>query len=113
MTSKHQLLRQAAEKESLASTFTRYARRLTGALDGVPARPQECEAFWTGPAAERFAERAAVLRRELAELEDSCLATAESLRRRARRLREDAARVTERPGADQWAPTSDETRWAR
>ncbi|GAA1703774.1 WXG100 family type VII secretion target [Nonomuraea bangladeshensis] len=98
MTSKHQLLRQAAEKESLASTFTRYARRLTGALDGVPAHPQECEAFWTGPAAERFAERAAGLRRELAELEDTCLATAENLRRRARRLREDAAAAADRQG---------------
>ncbi|MCK2220134.1 hypothetical protein MF672_041010 [Actinomadura sp. ATCC 31491] len=100
-TTRHQLLRQAAEKEALASTFARYAKRLTGAFDGVPVRRQECETYWSGPAAGRFAARAAGLRRELAELEDSCLATAERLRRRARRLREDAAAAAAQD--DQWA----------
>ncbi|MEW9548196.1 hypothetical protein [Nonomuraea sp. NPDC050783] len=110
MSTRHQLLRQAAEKEALAGAFTRYAKRLTGAFDGVPTRWQECEAFWTGPAAERFAVRAARLRRELAELEDSCLATAENLRRRARRLRADAAAASDGTGPDGTGP--DGNGWA-
>ncbi|MGW0486493.1 hypothetical protein [Nonomuraea sp. NPDC003214] len=93
MPVKHQLLREAAEKEALASTFVRYARTLADTFDGIPAKPGDSEPFWKGQAAERYLTHAARLRRELAELENSCLATAENLRRRAKQLREDAARV--------------------
>lgn len=93
MPLRHELLREAAEKEALASTFATYARTLTGACDGIPSRPGETGSFWKGPAADRFLADAIRLRRELRELESSCLATAENLRRRAERLREAAAQV--------------------
>ncbi|MEV4225360.1 hypothetical protein [Nonomuraea sp. NPDC049725] len=93
MPVKHQLLREAAEKEALASTLVRYARTLADTFDGIPAKPGDSKPFWEGQAAERYLTHAARLRRELAELENSCLATAENLRRRAKQLREDAARV--------------------
>ncbi|MEU4573625.1 hypothetical protein [Nonomuraea sp. NPDC023979] len=93
MPVKHQLLREAAEKETLASTFTRYAKTLAETFDGIPAKPGDSESFWKGPAAERYLTQTARLRRELAELENSCLATAENLRRRAKQLRDDAASV--------------------
>ncbi|MEV0614164.1 hypothetical protein AB0I81_12640 [Nonomuraea sp. NPDC050404] len=95
MPTRDQLLREAGEKESLAATFTRYARSLPEAFEGIPAAQGDHAAFWTGPAAERYLTQALRLRRELAELADSCLATAENLRRRARRLRQDAAEVPE------------------
>ncbi|WP_326628032.1 hypothetical protein OIE67_33555 [Nonomuraea fuscirosea] len=102
MLTKHQLLRDAAEKESLAAAFTRYARGLAEAFDGIPVEPGDCEPYWTGPAAQRFLTRARSLRRELGELEDSCLATAENLRDRAGRLREEAA---------QFGPSSENDSW--
>ncbi|WP_043627680.1 hypothetical protein [Nonomuraea candida] len=93
MPTKDQLLREAAEKESLAAAFMRYARALPQAFEGLPAGPGDCAPFWTGPAAERFLTQALRSRREVAELAEACLATAENLRRRAGRLREEAARV--------------------
>jgi uncharacterized protein YukE len=93
MPTRDQLLRAAAEKESLAAMFTRYARALPEALEGIPAGQGDHAAFWTGPAAERYLAQALRVRRELAELADACLETAENLRRRARRLRQDAAEV--------------------
>ncbi|MFB4266616.1 hypothetical protein [Nonomuraea sp. GTA35] len=95
MPTKDQLLREAADKEALAVTFLRYARTLPEALEGIPARPGDCEPFWRGPAAQRFVTQVLRLRRELDDLEDDCLATAESLRRRARRLREQAAQAAD------------------
>ncbi|MEV4172809.1 MULTISPECIES: hypothetical protein [unclassified Nonomuraea] len=106
MHNRHQLLREAAEKESLAAAFTRYARGLSDAFEGIPTRPGDCASYWTGPAAQRFLTQVLRLRREMDDLEDSCLSTAENLRRRARRLREEAA-------AGQCGPTSDDNRWAR
>ncbi|QFY12918.1 hypothetical protein GBF35_45870 [Nonomuraea phyllanthi] len=93
MPVKHQLLREAAEKEALASTFTTYARTLADAFDGIPSRPGDSEPFWKGPAAERYLATAVRLRRDMNELESSCLATAENLRRRAEQLRKEAAQV--------------------
>ncbi|GAA2205403.1 hypothetical protein GCM10009850_008610 [Nonomuraea monospora] len=93
MPTKDQLLREAADKEALAVTFLRYARALPDTFEGIPSRPADCEPFWRGPAAQRFLTQILRLRRELDDLEDDCLATAESLRRRARRLREQAAQV--------------------
>ena len=97
MATKHQLLREAADKESLAAAFTRYARGLAGAFDGIPARPADCESYWKGPAAERYTLQVVRLRRELADLEDSCLATADNLRRRAATLRATAATIPADP----------------
>jgi uncharacterized protein YukE len=93
MPVKHQLLREAAEKEALASTFTRYARNLADTFEGIPSKPGDTELFWKGPAGERYLANAVRLRREMSELEDSCLATAENLRRRAKQLRAEAAQV--------------------
>lgn len=93
MPIRHQLLREAAEKEVLASTFTRYARSLADTFRGIPSQPSDSELFWKGPAAERYLANAVRLRRELSELEEACLATAEKLRRRAKQLRVEAAQV--------------------
>ncbi|MFI7452746.1 hypothetical protein ACIBQX_35015 [Nonomuraea sp. NPDC049714] len=93
MPVKHQLLREADEKEALASTFTRYARTLAEAFEGIPSKPGDSESYWKGPASERYLTHAVRLRREMSDLENSCLTTAENLRRRARQLREDAAKV--------------------
>ncbi|MBB6345210.1 uncharacterized protein YukE [Nonomuraea muscovyensis] len=93
MPIRHQLLREAAEKEALASTFMKYAKTLADTFHGIPSKPNESETFWKGPAAERYLSNAVRLKREMSELEDSCLATAENLRRRARQLRAEAAQV--------------------
>ncbi|MEU4235298.1 hypothetical protein AB0F17_64450 [Nonomuraea sp. NPDC026600] len=93
MPVRHQLLREAAEKEALATTFTRYARNLADTFEGIPSKPGDSEPFWKGPAAERYLAHAVGLKREMSELESSCLATAENLRRRASQLREEAAQV--------------------
>ncbi|WP_101789164.1 hypothetical protein [Nonomuraea indica] len=93
MPVRHQLLREAAEKEALASTFIRYARTLADTFNGIPSKPSDSEPLWKGPASERYLANAVRLRREMSELENSCLSTAENLRRRARQLREEAAQV--------------------
>ncbi|WP_113705651.1 hypothetical protein [Nonomuraea lactucae] len=93
MPIRHQLLREAAEKEALASTFTRYAKTLADAFNGIPEKPSDSEPFWKGPASEQYLTHAVRLRREMSDLENSCLTTAENLRRRARQLREEAAQV--------------------
>lgn len=93
MPVKDQLLREASEKEALAATFTRYAKSLAETFEDVPPKPGDTEPFWKGPAAERYLTDAARLRREMTELEDSCLATADSLRRSAERLRRAAAEL--------------------
>ncbi|MET7338957.1 hypothetical protein [Nonomuraea sp. NPDC005650] len=93
MPVKHQLLRDADEKEALASTFTRYARSLADTFQGIPSKPSDSELFWKGPAAERYLAHAVRLKREMNELENSCLATAANLRRRAQQLRAEAAQV--------------------
>ncbi|WP_443168658.1 hypothetical protein [Nonomuraea sp. KM90] len=93
MSKRVQLLREAAEKELLASTFAGYATSLAGTFDGLPSRPGDSDAFWRGAAADRYLADAVRLRREMADLESSCLATAEALRRRADQLRKEAAQV--------------------
>ncbi|MET8986958.1 hypothetical protein ABZW49_16040 [Nonomuraea wenchangensis] len=93
MPVKHQLLREAAEKEALAVTFIKYAKTLADVFDGIPLEPRASEPFWKGPAAERYLMNAAQLKRQMGNLESNCMATADNLRRRARQLREEAARV--------------------
>ncbi|SDK44686.1 hypothetical protein [Nonomuraea jiangxiensis] len=93
MPIKHQLLREAAEKEALADTFTRYAKTLAVVFDGIPAQQRGGESYWKGPAAERYQAHAVQLRSQIGNLETGCLATAENLRRRARQLREEAAQA--------------------
>jgi uncharacterized protein YukE len=93
MATREQLLRDAAEKESLASTFAGFAERLMDTFDGVPLRPSDSDPFWKGASAERYLADAIRLRREMSELESSCQATAVALRRRADQLRKDAAQV--------------------
>jgi len=93
MPVRHQLLREAAEKEALATTFARYARTLPDAFASIPSKPSQSVPFWKGPAAERYLAHAVRLEREMRELESSCLATADNLRRRAQQLRTEAAHV--------------------
>ncbi|MFI6499903.1 hypothetical protein [Nonomuraea typhae] len=93
MPVRRELLREAAEKEALATTFAKYAGTLAGTFTGIPTKPGDSESFWKGPAAERYLAHAVRLKGEIGELEGSCLATAENLRRRAQRLREEAARM--------------------
>ncbi|GAA3257582.1 hypothetical protein [Nonomuraea helvata] len=95
MPIKHQLLREAAEKEALATTFIRYAKTLADVFAGIPSERSGSESFWKGPAADRYLTHAVQLRRQMANLENGCLATAENLRRRARQLREEAAQVSD------------------
>lgn len=93
MPVRHQLLREAAEKEALATTFTRYASNLADTFVGIPSQPSDSESFWKGPAAERYLADVLRLKREMSELESACLATAENLRRRAKQLRTEAAQM--------------------
>jgi uncharacterized protein YukE len=93
MPVRHQLLREAAEKEALATTFARYARTLADTFAGIPSKPGDSEPFWKGPAAERYLAHAIGLKREMRELQSSCLTTADNLRRRAQQLRAEAAQV--------------------
>ncbi|PZG00036.1 hypothetical protein, partial [Nonomuraea aridisoli] len=80
MREKHELLREAADKESLAAALTRYAKALSDAFEGLPSRPEEYTPFWTGPSADRHLARSLRIRREIADLSESCLTTAETLR---------------------------------
>ncbi|MGP3956782.1 hypothetical protein ACTWPT_12340 [Nonomuraea sp. 3N208] len=96
MTTKQQLLREAAAKEALASAFARYAKGLADAFDGIPSQQGQFDPFWKGPSVERYLAHAVRLRREMGELEDSCLATADNLRRRAKQLRLNAANLESR-----------------
>jgi len=91
--SQSQLLRQAAEKEELATALTRYAAELDRVFAGTLARPQEIDTFWKGPAAGRFTYQAGQLRREIDTLQENCLATAERLRRQAQLARSEAAQM--------------------
>lgn len=91
MPTREHLLREAAEKELLASTFAGFARSIAATFDGIPSRPGESEAIWRGAVADRYLTDAVRLKREIADLEGSCLATAEALRRRAEQFRKTAA----------------------
>ncbi|MEV1168118.1 hypothetical protein [Nonomuraea sp. NPDC049784] len=88
-----QLLRQAAEKELLAATLTRYAKALEEVFVGTLANPQTVEAFWKGPAAGRFNTQAAQLRREVELLRESCASSADRLRKQADLMRKEAAQL--------------------
>jgi hypothetical protein len=88
-----QLLRQAADKELLATDLIRYAKALEGVFVGGLANPQTVDAFWKGPAAGRFNIQAAQMGRELKILREDCVATAERLRKQAELLRTEAAQL--------------------
>ncbi|MFC5825254.1 hypothetical protein [Nonomuraea insulae] len=88
-----QLFRQAAEKELLATSLTRYADELEGVFSGTLAKPQEAHAFWKGPAADRFATQAGQLRREVGILAENCRSTAHHLRHQAQILRNEAGQL--------------------
>ncbi|MEV6160245.1 hypothetical protein AB0L53_58920 [Nonomuraea sp. NPDC052129] len=91
--SQSQLLRQAAEKEMLATALTRFAEELDKVFAGTLARPQEVDAFWKGPAAGRFTSHAGQLRSEIGVLRESCIATADRLRKQAQLVRSEAAQM--------------------
>lgn len=94
---RRRLLHQAVEKEVLAAAFDSYATLLGTALRDIPVSPEARNAFWTGPAAERYTGQARQVERELAELREDCMATAVRLRKRAAQLREEAARPPDAP----------------
>ncbi|MCK2213327.1 hypothetical protein MF672_005895 [Actinomadura sp. ATCC 31491] len=91
--SQGQMLQQAAEKELLATALTRYAEELDKVFAGTLAQPQVVDAFWKGPAAGRFTSQAGKLRNEIGILRDSCLATADRLRKQAQLVRSEAAQM--------------------
>jgi uncharacterized protein YukE len=91
--SQGQLLQQAAEKEQLAATLTRYAEQLDEVFAGTLARPQDVDAFWKGPAAGRFATQAVQLSREIDQLREECTTTADILRKQAQAARVEAAQL--------------------
>ncbi|TMR22618.1 hypothetical protein ETD86_10805 [Nonomuraea turkmeniaca] len=88
-----QLLRQAADKELLATSLTRYVKAMEEVFVGALANPQTVEAFWKGPAARRFNTQAAQLGREIELLRETCAATADRLRKQAELLRKEAAQL--------------------
>ncbi|MFI6903899.1 hypothetical protein ACIBKY_21715 [Nonomuraea sp. NPDC050394] len=91
--SQSQLLRQAAEKEQLATDLLRYAEELGAVFAGTLARPHDVDAFWKGPAAERFAAQAVRLNREIDLLREGCTSTADRLRKQAQLARAEAAQL--------------------
>ncbi|MFD9946782.1 hypothetical protein ACFWYW_17465 [Nonomuraea sp. NPDC059023] len=92
--SQSELLRQAAEKELLATAFIQYAEDLDKVFSGALARPREVETFWKGPSSDRFTSRAAQLHREIDLLRESCASTADRLRKQAQLARTEAAQLT-------------------
>ncbi|MFI6995784.1 hypothetical protein [Nonomuraea wenchangensis] len=91
--SQSQLLRQAADKELLATSLMQYAEALDGVFAGTLTRPQSVDTFWKGPAADRFATHALQLQREIRVLKESCTTTAERLRKQAQLVRAEAAQM--------------------
>ncbi|MFG1711239.1 hypothetical protein ACFLIM_49620 [Nonomuraea sp. M3C6] len=89
-----QILRQAADKELLAATLTRFAKDLEEVFVGTLANPQSVDTFWKGPAASRFNTQAAQLGREIELLREGCVSTADRLRKQADLLRKEAAQMT-------------------
>ncbi|MGP3916767.1 hypothetical protein [Nonomuraea sp. 10N515B] len=87
------MLQQAAEKEQLAADLTRYAAQLAEVFAGMLARPQGADAFWKGPAADRFITQAAQLAREVDLLRDDCVSTADRLRKQAQAARAEATQM--------------------
>ncbi|WP_327106821.1 hypothetical protein [Nonomuraea glycinis] len=91
--SQSQILQQAAEKEQLAATLTRYASQLAEVFAGALARPHGIDAFWKGPAAGRFSSQAVQLAREIDLLRENCTSAADRLRKQAEAARAEAAQM--------------------
>ncbi|NJP96795.1 hypothetical protein HCN51_46475 [Nonomuraea sp. FMUSA5-5] len=91
--SQGQLLRQAAEKEQLATTLIRYAGQLAEVYAGALTRPQGVDAFWKGPAAGRFSSQTVQLAREIDLLRENCISTADHLRKQAQAASAEAAQM--------------------
>ncbi|MEW1837520.1 WXG100 family type VII secretion target [Nonomuraea angiospora] len=88
---KQDLLREAMAKAALATSMDRYAEELASVFKAIPTSPEASNAFWKGPAADRYITRARQLEQEIRKLEEACTATARNLRRKAEQLRKAAA----------------------
>ncbi|MEV8630460.1 WXG100 family type VII secretion target [Streptosporangium sp. NPDC051023] len=84
------LLRQAEEKELLASRFEGYAENLATLLGRVKTGFAGGGSVWTGLAAQRFDQDAERRRIETNRLAEQCRQAAQNLRNAARRLRSQA-----------------------
>jgi uncharacterized protein YukE len=87
--SRASLLRQAEDKERLATRFDGWAKQLGSFFAGVSVTAKGKE-VWTGPAADRFTSAAKDRRAETDALAENCRTAAANLRRSAAKLREDA-----------------------
>ncbi|MFI7453971.1 hypothetical protein ACIBQX_41230 [Nonomuraea sp. NPDC049714] len=97
MSVQQDLLREAAQKESLARDFDGYVKELADVFNGIPTTPERSAAVWKGQAADRYTAQGRQLHLEIVNLGESCAATARNLRRRAQQLREEAAQARESP----------------
>ncbi|GAA0409489.1 hypothetical protein GCM10009530_72390 [Microbispora corallina] len=86
------LLRQAEDKERLATRFDGWAKDLDGLLAQVTVTSGGRD-VWTGPAADRFSGGVRERRAETAALAGDCRTAAANLRGSAARLREDAKKA--------------------
>ncbi|MEO3858072.1 hypothetical protein [Acrocarpospora sp. B8E8] len=83
----HRILQEAAEKEALATIFESRAGELELVFKGIPLASGSSDGYWLGVAADRFANVARPLDAGIAELIETCRATARNLRRTAEHLR--------------------------
>ncbi|WP_214104386.1 WXG100 family type VII secretion target [Acrocarpospora catenulata] len=83
----YRVLHEAVAKEALATVLESRAGDLEAVFRGVPLAPGGSDAYWTGAAAERFANEARPLARDIVELAEACRSTAQNLRRSAERIR--------------------------
>jgi uncharacterized protein YukE len=83
----HRILQEATEKEALARIFESHAGELEVVFKGIPVVPGSSGGYWTGDAADRFADAAHHLDRGMLELVEACRTTARNLRRTAEQLR--------------------------
>ncbi|MET7336226.1 hypothetical protein [Nonomuraea sp. NPDC005650] len=94
MPTQGELFRKAADKELLATAFTRYAENLSEVFHGHLVNPRHIDAFWKGPAADHFTAQAMQLVREIGQLREACTTTADHLRKQAQLLRSEAAQLS-------------------
>ena len=84
------LLRQAEEKELLASRFEAYGENLVRLLEQVKVRSVGGDLIWTGPAAQRFDHDKRQRHAEVDRLVEQCERAALGLRNTAQRIRQQA-----------------------
>ncbi|GAA1019387.1 hypothetical protein Aple_048770 [Acrocarpospora pleiomorpha] len=83
----HRILQEAMEKEALARIFESRAGELEVVFKGILMGPGRSGGYWTGGAADRFADASHHLDKGMAELVETCRMTARNLRRTAEQLR--------------------------